>query len=298
MKDSWEWELIAKHDSLTEGPAWDGSGLLYNECFASTTYRWDPKSGKSEVWRADTNQANGLKFDRTGRLFACEGGANRVVEIDTADPKSAPTVIADQLDGARINMPNDLDIDGRGRIYFSDPNYSDKPNNLPHEAVYLAEHIFGGNWTVKGVTFDTSRPNGVLLSADHSILYVADSPNSPALKRQLRAYPVNADGTLGNKTVLFDFGPGRGIDGMAINTNGQIVATAGNDGAGPGSAVYLFDPSGLVRATHRTPAESPTNCTFGGHSLDILFVTFATGHVYQVRNTGMIGHLAYPRRTF
>ncbi len=298
MNDTWEWELIAKHDSLTEGPAWDGNGLLYNECYASTTYRWDPKTGESSVWRNQSNQANGMKFDRSGRLFACEGGANQVVEIDISNPDSDATVIANSLDGAKINMPNDLDIDGRGRVYFSDPNYSDKPNNLPHESVYLAEHIFGGNWTTKRVTFDTNRPNGVLLSADQSTLYVAESPVKPDLKRQLRAYPVNSDGTLGDKTVLFDFGPGRGIDGMVINTDGQILATAGSSSAGAGSAIYVFESDGLVRATYRSPADSPTNCTFGGPALDILFVTFATGHVYQVKNTGMTGHLAYPRRMF
>ena len=298
MNDVWEWELIARHDSLTEGPAWDGSGLLYNECYASTSYRWDPKTGESAVWRSETNQANGMKFDRSGRLFACEGGGNRVVEIDVADPDSTPTVIADNLDGAKINMPNDLDIDGQGRIYFSDPNYSDKPNNLPHESVYLAEHIFGGNWTVKRVTFDTNRPNGVLLSADQSVLYVAESPILDHLRRQLRAYPINSDGTLGDKTILFDFGPGRGVDGMALTIDGQILATAGSGSAGPGSAIYVFEPDGLVLSTHRTPADSPTNCTFGGPSLNILYVTFATGHVYQVKNTGMTGHLAYPRRMF
>ena len=122
-----------------------------------------------------------MKFERSGRLFACEGGANRVVEIDPDNPDNAPTVIADALDGAKINMPNDLDIDGQGRIYFSDPNYSDNPNNLPHESVYLAEHIFGGNWTVKRVTFDTNRPNGVLLSADQSVPTVRSSqPPAPA----------------------------------------------------------------------------------------------------------------------
>ena len=239
-----------------------------------------------------------MKFDRSGRLFACEGGANRVVEIDASNPNDDPAVIADNLDGAKINMPNDLDIDGQGRIYFSDPNYSDKPNNLPHESVYVAEHIFGGNWTVKRVTFDTNRPNGVLLSADQSILYVAESPILDNLRRQLRAYPVNSDGTLGDKSILFDFGPGRGVDGMALNTDGQILATAGSSSAGPGSAIYVFESDGLVRSTHRTPADSPTNCTFGGSGLNILYVTFATGHVYQVKNTGMTGHLAYPRRMF
>ncbi len=298
MNDSWQWELIAQHDSLTEGPAWDGTGLLYNECFAATTYRWNPQSGESEVWRENTNQANGMKFDRSGRLFACEGGGNRVVEIDVANPNAPATVIADQLDGAKINMPNDLDIDGRGRIYFSDPNYSQLPNNLPHESVYLAEHIFGGNWTVKRVTFDTQRPNGILLSADQSTLYVADSPSSPSLRRELRAYPINSDGTLGDCSVLFNFGPGRGVDGMALTTDGHILATAGSPDAGTGSAIYVFDPSGLVRATHRTPQASPTNCTFGDPTLNVLYITFGTGYVYQVKNTGFTGHLAYPRRMF
>ena len=81
-----------------------------------------------------------------------------------------------------------------------------------------------GNWTVKRVTFDTNRPNGVLLSADQSVLYVAESPILDNLRRQLRAYPVNSDGTLGDKSVLFDFGAGRGIDGMALTTDGQILA--------------------------------------------------------------------------
>ena len=298
MNKSWKWELIAEHDSLTEGPTWDGVGLLYNECYASTTYRWDPVSGESAVWRSGTNQANGMKFDRSGRLFACEGGGNRVVEIDVSDPDSGAIVIAYNLDGSRLNMPNDLDIDGRGRVYFSDPNYSSEPNNLAHESVYLAEHIFGGNWTVKRVTFDTNRPNGVLLSADQRVLYVAESPVDKSLRRQLRAYPILSDGTLGDGSVLFDFGEGRGIDGMALTTEGRILATAGEADAGAGSAIYVFESDGLVRATHRTPAESPTNCTFGGAGLDVLFVTFATGHVYRVRNTGMTGHLAYPRRGY
>ena len=145
MNDSWQWELIAKHDTLTEGPTWDGSALLYNECYAATTYRWDPKSGESEVWRTGTNQANGMKFDRSGRLFACEGAGNRVVEINPTNPSSPSIAIADNIDGATLNMPNDLDLDGQGRIYFSDPNYSAEPNNLPHESVYLAAHTFGGN---------------------------------------------------------------------------------------------------------------------------------------------------------
>ena len=128
---------------------------------------------------------------------------------------------------------------------------------------------------MKRVTFRYHRPNGVLLSADQSILYVAESPVNKSDRRQFRAYPIMSDGTLGDGSVLFDFGAGRGIDGMALTTGDQILATAGESTAGAGSAIYVFEPNGLVRATHRTPADSPTNCTFGGPGLDVLFVTFA-----------------------
>ena len=104
---NWEWEQIADHDNLTEGPAWDGSGLLYNECAASTAWRFDPATGQSEVWREGTNGANGMVFDRQGRLFACEGAGRRIVRYEANDT----IVIADRVDGKCFNEPNDLAID-------------------------------------------------------------------------------------------------------------------------------------------------------------------------------------------
>lgn len=296
MTTDWEWELIGDHGSITEGPVWDGSGLIYSQVAASKAWRWDAATGETNAWRENTNNANGMQFDRSGRLFACEGGGNRVVEINVDAPNSDASVVAEGAPGNRLNMPNDLAIDAKGRIYFSDPNYSDQPNNRENESVYMAEHTFGGNWTLKQVTFDTARPNGVLLSADQQTLYVADSHPDPAHRRELRAYDINADGTLGTYRVVFDFGVGRGIDGMTLTTSGHIVATAGNRASGPGPMIYMFDDSGLVVSTHRAPADAPTNCTFGGDALDELFVTFLTGHVYRVRNTGYVGNLAYPKR--
>ena len=159
---NWEWEQIADHESLTEGPAWDGSGLLYNECAASTTYRYDPATGKSEVWREGTNAANGMVFDREGRLFACEGAGRRVVQYDGDET----IVIVDQVDGKRFNEPNDLAIDSSGRIWFSDPNYGGRPMELDNESVYRADPQPDGSYTATRVAFDTERPNGVLLSKD------------------------------------------------------------------------------------------------------------------------------------
>ncbi len=291
----WTWELIAKHDGLTEGPAWDGKALLYTEIAANRVWAWSPGQTAPVAWRTDTNGANGLQFDRIGRLFACEGGGRRLVRYD----KGAPTaVVAADSAGMQFNEPNDLAIDSDGRIYFSDPNYGGRSMQLDHESVWRADPVYGGSWVVARATFDTERPNGVLFSPDQKTLYIAESPRPPH-RRQLRAYPVNTDGGLGAHAVMHDFGPYRGVDGMCMTTDGTIIATAGYREAGPGPMLYEFAPNGRVIKSRRVPdgADRPTNCTYGGARLDTLFVTFATGHIYQVPNTGYTGHLLYPSRT-
>jgi gluconolactonase len=111
---------------------------------------------------------------------------------------------------------------------------------------------------VSRVTEDTTRPNGLLFSLDFQILYVAQSGRLPEEKRQLRAYPVNSDGSLGDHEVKHDFGEYRGIDGMVLDADGNIVATAGYNG-GPGPMIYVFSASGEVLETHPTPFDRPTN---------------------------------------
>lgn len=298
MPDDWKWIKISDHDTLTEGPVWDGSGLLYNECSANTTFRWDPKTKESSIWRENTSAANGQTFDRQGQLFVCEGDAHRVTKVDPENPNAEPIVISDAFKGDTLNWPNDIAVDQKGRVYFTDPNYTGGPPNLDHESVYMAEHTFGGNWNTIRVTFDTYKPNGVLFSIDQKTLFVADTPNQPEDPKRLLAYSVNEDGTLGDSQVLHDFGHGRSIDGMTLSSAGTILATAGSCSGGPGPMIYEFEASGRVVRTHPTPADNPTNCTFGGSSLSTLFVTFMGGEVYQVDNVGHTGQLAYPQRRF
>ncbi len=294
----WKWTQIANHDTLTEGPVWDGSALLYNECAASTTFRWDPKTNESSVWRENTGAANGQTFDRQGQLFVCESDAHRITKVDASDLNAEPMIISDAYQGETMNWPNDIAVDQQGRVYFTDPNYTGGPSNLDHQSVYMAEHTFGGNWNTLRVTFDTYKPNGLLFSIDQKTLFVADTPTDPAETRRLLAYPVNDDGTLGDHQVLHDFGLGRSIDGMTLTSTGTILATAGSSSSGPGPIIYEFEASGRVVRTYPTPADNPTNCTFGGSSLNTLFVTFKGGEVYQVEDTGHTGQLAYPQRRF
>ncbi|MBI4305756.1 MAG: SMP-30/gluconolactonase/LRE family protein [Chloroflexi bacterium] len=291
MPSEWKIELIARHDSLTEGPVWDGEALLYTEIAADTIWRYEPGSKRRTAWRRDTHGANGLEFDAQGRLFACEGGGRRIVQYAADQPTA---VVTDSFEGNQFNEPNDLAIDRRGRIWFTDPNYGGRPMQLTHESVYRADPLPGNKWKTTRVVSDTVRPNGILVSPDQKWVYVAESPRPPEAARQLRAYPIKDDGSTGPFEVLHDFGPHRGIDGMCLDISGDIVATAGFKQSGPGPMIYVFAPNGRVLETHPLPAERPTNCTFAERGLDTLYITAAGGEVFRVANTGRQGFLLYP----
>ena len=118
---TWDFELIdGPYGGTTEGPAWDGSGLLFTHIPRSRFMRYDPQTGASTVFRSDTNWANGLMLDPKGVLFGCEGAARRVVRYE---PEGGVTVLADGFSGQRLNIPNDLAIDPQGRVWFTDPYY-------------------------------------------------------------------------------------------------------------------------------------------------------------------------------
>lgn len=297
---SWNFELLVEpYGGVSEGPAWDGSGLLFTQIHACRILRWDPARRSCTVFRENTNYTNGLMFDRDGKLYACQGGGRAVVRYE-AD--GGVTVLADRFEGKRLNLPNDLAIDLRGRIWFTDPWYEGAAGpwsrdrslmELDHESVYRLDPQPDGSWSIHRVTFDTTRPNGILFSLDYRTLYIAQSGRLPEERRQLRAYPVRDDGSLGPFEVLHDFGEWRGIDGMCLDTEGHIIATAGTSEGGPGPMIYVFAPTGEVLERHPVPCSKPTNCTFGDEDLRTLYVTSIEGHLFRAR-TERQGRLLYP----
>jgi gluconolactonase len=297
---AWTFEILdPAYGAVTEGPVWDGSGLLFTRIQQSRIMRYDPATGRISVYRENTNCANGLALDSQGRLYACEGGvtadARRVVRYE-AD--GSVTVLADRYEGKRLNIPNDLVVDPEGRVWFTDPYYEgaagpwsqDRGNKeLDHDSVYRLDPQPGGAYAIFRVTFDTTRPNGLLFSRDYATLYVAQSGREPTEARHLRAYPVNADRTLGHPAVLHDFGAHRGIDGMCLDADGNIVATAGWELGGPGPMIYVFSPSGEVLDMHPVPCRRPTNCAFGDADLRTLYVTTIEGFLLRAR-TDRVGY--------
>ena len=282
---SWQFEIVAGPFGFTEGPAWDGEVLYFSDIPSHRILRYDPRTGQTETYREGTNEGNGLMFDARGRLYGCQGGSPDGRRVVRYENDGNVTVIADRLDGKRLNSPNDLAFDRLGRLWFTDPRYGDFRDDmeLDHESVLRAEETADGVWTLTRVTQDTTRPNGLLLSHDESILYVAQSEYGVDKKRELRAYPVREDGSVGGYSVLHNFYPHRGIDGMTLDEEGNIIATAGWCKSGPGPMIYVFAPNGRVLETHPVPFDRPTNCTFGGADLSTLYVTVGTGHLLAAK---------------
>ncbi len=286
---SWKFERVAGPFGFAEGPAWDGEAVLFTDIPNSRIMRYDCNGGECIPFRTATNEANGLLFDREGRLYACEGGGRRIVHYH---PDGTSTVISDRFEGKRLNSPNDLAFDAGGRLWFTDPRYGEEVDDLEldHQSVFRLDPGSGGDWEIRRATFDTTRPNGLLVSPDQRWLYVAQSHYGAKL--ELRAYPIDGEGALGPYEVLHNFHPHRGIDGMCLDTDGNIVATAGWEESGPGPMIYVFSPRGRVLATHPVPADRPTNCTFGDADRKSLYVT-ASGCLFRAR-TEHRGYLIFP----
>jgi len=287
-------EALWEEGGFTEGVAAGPDGLMYFSDFAqpfdarpARIMRFNPKTGTTEVHAKDSRMANGLMFNRNGRLLACcaspLGGKRALVEVL---PDGSLKSVVDRFEGKRFNSPNDIVIDRHGRIYFSDPKYvGPERMELPSMDVYRLDP----DGSLHRATTDITKPNGIMLSPDGKTLYVAETDNgtdqaesvtdAKVGRMTLNAFPVRSDGTLGPKRVLVDFGEQTGIDGMTVDANGRIYAAVRS---AKKFGIVIFHPDGMELTRIKTPW-LPTNCCFGrGVDLHTLYVT-AGGGFYRIR---------------
>jgi gluconolactonase len=269
-----------------EGPAWHPAGYLYFTGGGRITRR--SLAGVVEVYREGAG-ANGLLFDQEGRLLACESRNRRITRTEG---DGTITVLADNYQGKRFNSPNDLTIDSRGRIYFSDPRYGSREGMEMIEGVYridapgLVTRVLGEG--------QVDRPNGVLVSAGDRFLYVADNNNNtPGGARKLWRFSLRRDGSVdaASRKLLFDWKDGRGPDGLKQDRKGRLYVAGGRNEARPPhesdamkGGVYVLSAEGKLLEFIPLSPDEVTNCAFGGPDLRTLFVT-AGGTLWSVRVT-------------
>jgi len=289
MDDQLELTKVAAGCSFTEGPAADDQGNLFFSDSPNNRIMVLRPSGECEVWCEPSGRANGMNFDPDGNLVACcaqgEGGERALVRFG-ADGRYE--ILASEYDGKRLNSPNDLCFDAEGNIYFTDPRYGDATDcEQDRMAVYRLEP----NGRLARVIDDVETPNGILMTPDGRTIYLVDNNLEDWGARTLLSYGHTDEGDWLRKAEVYYFAPGRGGDGMVLDTMGNVYVTAGS---GENGGVYVFSSAGEHLAFIPTP-EPPTNSTFGGEDLKTLYIT-ATTSVYALACSES-GYLAFPRIT-
>lgn len=291
---SWKFDLVSGLcKGRTGGLAWDGSAMLFSAVQEERVLRYDPAAGRTDVFRKYTGRTNGIAVAADGSVFGAQEGGRRVIHF-LKDGSTAPT--HELLDGRHHNQPTDVIVDGKQRVWLTDPYNGTPPYGPPaypfldHASVLRLERDGAGAWKMTRVTHDTRGPRAVLLSADEKTLYLADGDAERGDVCQLNAYPVKPDGSVGPCKVLLVFAPAeRGIEGMCLDSEGNIIVCAGWNKGGVGPMVYVISPSGTILESHPAPADMPMRGAFGDAGLASLYLTAADGGLYRATATGRRG---------
>jgi len=288
--------------SFLEGPAQGPDGAIYfSDIKANRLLRRSP-DGDITVFRSPSGRANGNVFDLDGRLVTCEGseygpgGGRRIVRTDLETGQL--TVLTDRFAGGRYNSPNDVTVDARGRIFFTDPCYNDHTQlEQDGEAVYRIDPDGAVERIVEQPAIQ--RPNGVAVAPDDSELYVVDSNHARGGNRRLWAFTLDEAGRAHDQRLLWDFSPGRGGDGIEVAADGTLFVCAGirlprstaeTTLYPPG--VYLLTPEGAALEYIPVPEDVISNCCFTGEDLRSLVITSGRT-LYAVHRVGP-GYHAFP----
>jgi gluconolactonase len=287
----------------TEGPTVDRDGTVYFTFGGSAGGRivkwtdgaprgtepgWPGLPGRAEIFRE--YGAGGLIFDAEGKLLATERGPKGDRPgITRTDVKSgAVEWLADRYQGKRFDNPNDLTVDNKGRIYFTDrPPANPSPDQTGVNAVYRVDPDGAVTQILKEP--DIERPNGIVISPDDKILYLIEAHIRKGGARLIRAYDLQPDGTVANMRVFYNFSPGRSGDGMTVDTEGNLYVAAGlnmprgsDETMDTKAGIYVISPAGELKRFIPIPEDILTNVAFGGPDMKTLYVT-AGKTLFRVR---------------
>jgi len=260
-------ELVQEGFVFTEGPVGtpDG-GLYFSDIRPNRIHLLDP-AGKISLVHEQTNGANGLALTKDGGLLAAEGDGKR---ISRRSRDGTVSTVTEGIEGKPLMAPNDLILDTKGGIYFTDPG----PRPVVPGRICHVYYLPAGAKQPIVVDDQIARPNGLTLTRDGKTLIVDDT-----IGLAVFAYDVQADGSVKNKRTFVQLqgipeGKESGADGMALDAAGRVYITTL-----PG--IQVFDAGGQYLGTIKVPRQ-PANAAFGGPDKRTLYITAREG-LYRLK---------------
>jgi sugar lactone lactonase YvrE/enterochelin esterase-like enzyme len=248
-----DWRLVGEGYTFTEGPAVNAKGeLFFNDVGAAKTYRVTP-DWKAEVWLADSHKGDGQSFSPGGDLVSASAADTAILAWNAA---GTPKKLVEGWRG------NDVVVAHDGTIYVTEPGWDGKSPSRIH----CLRPREGGGYTDTVVDAGLKFSNGLCLSPDQSLLYVADSRS-----HWVYSYAVKSDGTLAHKQRFYhlhvpDTADDSGADGMRVDRDGRLwVATR--------LGIQVCDQAGRVNCIIPTPNGKVSNLSFGGPDFTTLLAT-------------------------
>lgn len=247
--------LISSDFLFTEGPAVDSDGNVYfTDQPTDKIMKWST-DGTISVFMEGAGRSNGLFIDEAGDLYTCADENNQLWMIDK---NKKVTILVKDFEGKKLNGPNDLWVDPKGGIYFTDPFYkrdywTRTEKEIEDENVY---YLSPDRRTLTIAASGLAQPNGIIGTPDGKKLYVADIK-----AHKTYSFGITKDGTLTDKILFADMGS----DGMTIDSKGNVYLT--------GKGITVFDSKGRKIETINIDAPWTANVCFGGKDRKTLFIT-------------------------
>ncbi|MGQ7856970.1 SMP-30/gluconolactonase/LRE family protein [Pedobacter sp. WC2501] len=248
-------KLISAQFKFTEGASVDKQGnVFFTDQPNDKIWKYDIE-GKLSLYMDKSGRANGTYFDKKGNLIVCADENNQIWSIDK---NKKIKVLFSDYKGKKVNGPNDIWLDAKGGIYFTDPYYqrdywTRKSPEIQGQKVY---YLPKGKKEAMIVADDVIKPNGIVGTPDGKFLYIADMGNNKTYR-----YAIGVDARLSDRQLIVN----QHSDGMTLDNKGNIYLT--------GKGVDIYKPTGEKIGHIDVPEEWCGNICFGGKDKNLLFIT-------------------------
>ena len=261
----------APTDCFLEGPVFDAEGNLYvTDIPYGRIFRIDPR-GEWELVVQYDGEPNGMKF-RSDHEVVIADYKNGLMVLDVKRGEVKPLLMRRNTE--RFKGVNDLVFDSRGALFFTDQGQSGLHD--PSGRVYR----LNPDGRLDTLLTNVPSPNGIVLSPDEKVLYVAVTRGNCVWRG-----PLMEDGNVTKVGQFFtSWGPA-GPDGLAMDEEGKLLVA----NPGLGVAWVLDHRAHPIEMLRGIPGTSLTNLAFGGTGRKTLYLTDSTNGAIRTAEMAVAG---------